>query len=29
VRAIRMASPLPPPPSADEWAFVFVPSDSY
>jgi protein TonB len=29
VRAIRKASPLPPPPSADEWAFVFVPGDSY
>jgi protein TonB len=29
VRAIRKASPLPPPPAADEWAFVFVPGDSY
>jgi TonB family protein len=29
VRAIKKASPLPPPPAADEWAFVFVPGDSY
>jgi TonB family protein len=29
VRAIEKASPLPPPPVADEWAFVFVPGDSY
>jgi TonB family protein len=29
VRAIEKASPLPPPPAADEWAFVFVPGDSY
>jgi TonB family protein len=29
VRAIQKASPLPPPPAADEWAFVFVPGDSY
>lgn len=29
VRAIRKASPLPPPPAADEWAFVFVPGDSF
>jgi protein TonB len=29
VRAIQKASPLPPPPEADEWAFVFVPEDSF
>jgi TonB family protein len=29
VRAIQKASPLPPPPEADEWSFVFVPGDSY
>jgi TonB family protein len=29
VRAIQSSSPLPPPPTADEWAFVFVPGDSY
>lgn len=29
VRAIEKASPLPPPPAADEWAFVFVPADSF
>jgi TonB family protein len=29
VRAIQKASPLPPPPAADEWPFVFVPGDSY
>jgi len=29
VRAIQKASPLPPPPAADEWAFVFIPSDSF
>jgi len=29
VRAIQKASPLPPPPAADEWAFVFRPGDSY
>ena len=29
VRAIQKASPLPPPPEADEWAFVFVPGDSF
>jgi TonB family protein len=29
VRAIQKASPLPPPPAADEWEFVFVPGDSY
>jgi TonB family protein len=26
-RAIRKASPLPPPPEADEWLFVFRPED--
>jgi colicin import membrane protein len=29
VRAIQKSSPLPPPPAADEWSFVFVPGDSY
>ncbi|MEE8474670.1 MAG: TonB family protein [Myxococcota bacterium] len=29
VRAIQKASPLPAPPEAGEWAFVFVPQDSY
>lgn len=29
VRAIQSSSPLPAPPEADEWAFVFVPGDSY
>ena len=29
VRAIRKASPLPAPPEAGEWTFVFVPEDSY
>jgi TonB family protein len=29
VRAIQSSSPLPPPPTADEWAFVFVPGDSF
>jgi TonB family protein len=29
VRAIQSSSPLPAPPAADEWAFVFVPGDSY
>jgi TonB family protein len=29
MRAIRKASPLPAPPAADAWAFVFVPEDSY
>jgi len=29
VRAIQKASPLPAPPEADEWAFVFVPGDSF
>lgn len=28
VRAILKASPLPPPPQADVWAFIFVPEDS-
>jgi colicin import membrane protein len=26
-RAIKKASPLPPPPKADEWLFVFRPED--
>jgi len=29
VRAIQKSSPLPAPPAADEWTFVFVPGDSY
>ncbi len=29
VRGIQKASPLPPPPEAGEWEFVFVPEDSY
>jgi len=29
VRAIRKASPLPAPPEAGAWTFVFVPADSY
>ena len=29
VRAIVKASPLPPPPEAGRWPFVFVPEDSY
>jgi colicin import membrane protein len=29
VRAIQKSSPLPAPPEPDEWAFVFVPGDSY
>jgi TonB family protein len=29
VRGIEKASPLPPPPEAGEWDFVFVPEDSY
>jgi hypothetical protein len=29
VRAIQKASPLPAPPEADEWAFVFIPEDSF
>jgi TonB family protein len=29
VRAMRKASPLPAPPEAGEWTFVFVPEDSY
>jgi TonB family protein len=28
VRAIQKASPLPPPPSAGEWDFVFLPEDA-
>ena len=29
VRGIEKASPLPPPPSAGEWKFVFVPEDAF
>ena len=29
VRGIAKASPLPPPPEAGDWPFVFVPEDSY
>lgn len=29
VRALSKASPLPPPPAPGEWAFVFVPEDSF
>ncbi len=29
VRAIQSSSPLPAPPDANEWAFVFVPGDSF
>ena len=29
VRAIQKASPLPAPPEADRWPFVFLPEDSY
>jgi hypothetical protein len=29
VRGIAKASPLPPPPEAGDWDFVFVPEDSY
>ena len=29
VRAIMKSSPLPAPPEADRWAFVFVPEDGY
>jgi len=29
VRAIQKASPLPPPPAAGEWTFVFVPEDNW
>jgi TonB family protein len=29
VRGIQKASPLPPPPEAGDWDFVFVPEDSY
>jgi len=28
-RAIKKASPLPPPPEADEWLFVFRPEDVF
>jgi TonB family protein len=29
VRGIQKASPLPPPPEAGDWDFVFVPEDAY
>jgi len=29
VRAIQKSSPLPPPPEAGKWNFVFLPEDSY
>ena len=29
IRAIRKSSPLPPPPEAGKWNFVFLPEDSY
>ena len=29
IRAIQMSSPLPPPPEAGKWNFVFLPEDSY
>jgi len=29
VRAIQKSSPLPPPPEAGEWTFVFLPEDSF
>ncbi len=29
VRGLQKASPLPPPPEAGEWEFIFVPEDSY
>lgn len=29
VRGIQKASPLPPPPEAGEWEFIFVPEDSF
>jgi colicin import membrane protein len=29
VRALAKSSPLPPPPAAGEWAFVFIPEDSF
>jgi TonB family protein len=29
VRGLQKASPLPPPPEAGEWEFIFVPEDSF
>jgi TonB family protein len=29
IRAIQKSSPLPPPPKAGKWNFVFAPADSY
>lgn len=29
IRAIQKSSPLPPPPEAGRWSFVFLPEDSY
>ena len=29
VRGLQKASPLPSPPEAGEWEFIFVPQDSY
>jgi TonB family protein len=29
IRAIQKSSPLPPPPEAGKWTFVFQPEDSY
>jgi colicin import membrane protein len=29
VRAIQKSSPLPPPPEAGKWDFIFLPEDSY
>jgi colicin import membrane protein len=29
IRAIQKSSPLPPPPEAGQWIFVFLPEDSY
>jgi colicin import membrane protein len=29
IRAIQKSSPLPPPPEAGKWNFVFLPEDSY
>ncbi len=29
IRAIQKSSPLPPPPEAGKWTFVFLPEDSY
>jgi TonB family protein len=28
IRALRRASPLPPPPEAGEWPFIFTPEES-